>query len=518
MKKITLLLILLSVNAFAQFDSLIFIKYIATNDYVSKNIIAMGDQNDDGYDDFIAYNCSTKSFTLFYGGNPPDTTLNMHFNYEARGRGLAAIDINLDGKKDIILKNQEYLFLVFWGGQNIDTIPDMQFNTPKGASYNFGSYIKNAGDFNGDGFDDLIMYDPYLPNSNEEIGVDYFCSVYPAFDLIPEMVFHGDTLNNIRKGITSFGDLNGDSLQDFLYVGRNVPDSNRYIGIVLGNQQWDTTTIASYYESEHPFIVYSYRVNFINDINKDGKDDLLIQSYGNFYPYYFNQSILYGSIPLDTIPDVGLNTQNVNILNEVSIGDVNGDGFNDFLSLQGFGYPIAKLWLGSNNMNNNNLPIRAWGNSPDFFGGMINKVGDVDGDGVNDFALGTATMTGTCRDGLFVIVKGDTSVKVVGVKNDTDAQPEGFKLLEPYPNPFNPEVKIEFKTGERAIINLTLFDILGREIKRIIIDEEKDAGSYEVEINSSTLNLSSGVYIIKMEAIKESRTVYSSSKKINLIK
>ena len=41
-------------------------------------------------------------------------------------------------------------------------------------------------------------------------------------------------------------------------------------------------------------------------------------------------------------------------------------------------------------MNTHNLPVAVWGDQDDFFAGVIKGVGDVNGDGVNDFCVGTA--------------------------------------------------------------------------------------------------------------------------------
>jgi hypothetical protein len=74
---------------------------------------------------------------------------------------------------------------------------------------------------------------------------------------------------------------------------------------------------------------------------------LLCNDYG-FYPYYFKVVILKGgSFPADTIPDFGLNTQNQNLYpNVTELGDVNGDGFNDFISKTPGPVPNLKLWVG----------------------------------------------------------------------------------------------------------------------------------------------------------------------------
>lgn len=68
MKKLFLLLAIISFNSFAQFDSLIFYKWMRLNfDYT--NIYALGDQNGDGFDDIMLFDCSDKRGYIFLGAD-----------------------------------------------------------------------------------------------------------------------------------------------------------------------------------------------------------------------------------------------------------------------------------------------------------------------------------------------------------------------------------------------------------------------------------------------------------------
>jgi hypothetical protein len=75
--------------------------------------------------------------------------------------------------------------------------------------------------------------------------------------------------------------------------------------------------------------------------------------------------------------------------------------------------------------------------------------------------------------------------------------PEIYSLEQNYPNPFNPSTSIEFKIPENVIVSLKIYDVLGKEVVTLI-NEEKNAGTYEVNFNASAL--SSGVYFYKLEA------------------
>ncbi len=78
--------------------------------------------------------------------------------------------------------------------------------------------------------------------------------------------------------------------------------------------------------------------------------------------------------------------------------------------------------------------------------------------------------------------------------------PLDFSLSQNYPNPFNPTTKIKYTipavgTGNTLSVQLKVYDILGNEIA-ILVNEEKPAGTYEVEFGAK--NLPSGMYFYKL--------------------
>jgi hypothetical protein len=75
--------------------------------------------------------------------------------------------------------------------------------------------------------------------------------------------------------------------------------------------------------------------------------------------------------------------------------------------------------------------------------------------------------------------------------------PNQFELAQNYPNPFNPSTSIQFTVGAKQLVTLKVYDILGNEVATLV-NEEKASGSYEVNFRAS--NLSSGVYLYKLQA------------------
>ena len=70
-----------------------------------------------------------------------------------------------------------------------------------------------------------------------------------------------------------------------------------------------------------------------------------------------------------------------------------------------------------------------------------------------------------------------------------------FELLQNYPNPFNPSTKISWQSPVGSWQTLKIYDLLGNEIATLV-DEYKNAGSYEIEFDGT--GLSSSVYIYQL--------------------
>ena len=88
-------------------------------------------------------------------------------------------------------------------------------------------------------------------------------------------------------------------------------------------------------------------------------------------------------------------------------------------------------------------------------------------------------------------------------------------LKQNYPNPFNPTTTIEFDIPKTAIIKLTLYDILGKEVINVIDTREINSGSYKIGIDLNNFKLSSGIYFYKLIAFeKETNKVSQISKKM----
>jgi len=84
-----------------------------------------------------------------------------------------------------------------------------------------------------------------------------------------------------------------------------------------------------------------------------------------------------------------------------------------------------------------------------------------------------------------------------GISSINNSVPDDFQLNQNYPNPFNPSTKIKFQISKLTVVNLFVYDILGKEVKTIV-NEELQPGTYEAEFDAT--NLTSGIYFYKITA------------------
>jgi photosystem II stability/assembly factor-like uncharacterized protein len=98
---------------------------------------------------------------------------------------------------------------------------------------------------------------------------------------------------------------------------------------------------------------------------------------------------------------------------------------------------------------------------------------------------------------------------VVDVQNHSPSLPSSFRLYQNYPNPFNPTTRIDYDISQSGPVLLTIYDLLGREV-RVLVNEEKKQGNYTVTWdgkNTYGREVSSGVYYYQLRTSFLSQTL-----------
>ena len=89
-------------------------------------------------------------------------------------------------------------------------------------------------------------------------------------------------------------------------------------------------------------------------------------------------------------------------------------------------------------------------------------------------------------------------------------------MSQNYPNPFNPSTTIRYAVPVESKVSISIFNLLGQEITTLVSGVES-AGYHEVQFNG--MNLSSGVYLYRINAISTAGSKeFSSTKKLILLK
>ena len=363
--------------------------------YVSK----AGDVNDDDIDDIIvsATNAeiSGKSNTgcvyVVYGSTSPPPVINVSSPQSA---GIVVC------------------------GKNIDDA--------------LGFSISDIGDFNSDGFSDVIVGAPYYSGDGEyHAGEAYIIlgdSDLPAeidlSDVDSHIIIIRLNQPNAMLGydVSSAGDINNDGFDDvivsansFSVIGRN------YCGrcfIIYGSEnppsEINLDVLGSNYFGVTGKCSYDYlgtNISNAGDVNNDGYDDILLAT---MYNYSNEVYILFGRN--ETFSDIDLGYANPFIktikidyndmeeysaINVSDANDINKDGFGDImislpsLSYEGF-VKNGEVFIlnGSDSLpetinlsNYNKLEIKNYSNGS-FFGSSISAVTDFNGDGFNDAVVG----------------------------------------------------------------------------------------------------------------------------------
>ncbi len=155
-------------------------------------------------------------------------------------------------------------------------------------------------------------------------------------------------------------------------------------------------------------------------------------------------------------------------------------------------------------------------------GGDFEKIGFVQGHGTTTesqsyFFTDESILSGTYQYRLKQ-VDYDGSYEYSNIIEVEVGIPTEFSLEQNYPNPFNPTTIIKFTISDLRFTILKIYDVLGNEVATLI-NEEKEAGIYEVEFDAT--NITSGIYFYRLTAGDPSTSSgqsFTATKKMIILK
>ncbi len=238
---------------------------------------------------------------LFHGGNPVDSVPVFEIPFIGYlPYHISACDYNRDGYRDLIVTtfNTRPLTLkIYLGGPTMDTIPDFTFQAPEQIIGN----LRFVGgdwpvDFNGDGYEEMVAY-AYDMYGGKGAFLIYNSS--PEMDSIPDKIATFYPNETIQGFYITSGDLDGDGRTDltFTLTSPSVPTNFALRRFVFGRSDFSFQDTVSFLDS-----VNILRTNnIIQDINKDGRADLIVRDTKFKYPYWYIMAVSYGSRNIDHI-------------------------------------------------------------------------------------------------------------------------------------------------------------------------------------------------------------------------
>jgi hypothetical protein len=242
-------------------------------------------------------------------------------------------DVNGDGYDDVIIGTAEGSASGYFGSPDgLPTQPEWTVVSDQPDS-GFGMPLAEAGDVDGDGYDDIIVAAPYYEGPADEQGKVYVFHGSPD-GLDGEATWTAqvsETYNSyFGASVASAGDVDDDGYDDILVGGLHHEKTIRlYAGSDEGLKAKSTWS----FSTGTPYIFYLPDPASAGDIDGDGHDDVVVQAYddaGADTTFVF----LGASEGLAATADwTAAHHPESTVVSGQSLtaGDVNGDGFNDLV-------------------------------------------------------------------------------------------------------------------------------------------------------------------------------------------
>ncbi len=490
------------------------------------------------------------------------------------GKTMVSLDFNHDGFDDLAVCAYSFGFqmypnipargkvYIYYGGPGFSssTAPSITLEGTFASGYGIRIWaLHMVGDINGDGFEDLcIRISDYiaggnghyrllffyggtsnLDNPNYSIDFDNdlsYCGVTKLGDVngdgyddlgldtdingllrlsilwggsfTEQMVSVGEGTHSSSRAIIGIGDINNDGFADFT-TGFSNPDPDtgfHLIRLYYGNAQGNTDNPVVMIQTQDPITKVSMP---LGDVNADGYDDFMgYVSNAGMHVWLGGTNISYATPSYNLSPA----WWSSEITPSITYGDFNGDNFDDVVSTSTV-YCSFSVWLGKQMINGTSDFITS--QPYEKFGYSI-ATGDFNADSYDDIAVAAPfeyqpeDPPGT-YNGFVWVYGGNAQLADTTVANDDPSIPELAEQMQVHVSP-NPvplsdssiNVRIDYpKHIGASNASIEIFNIKGQRVASQ--DTMLSSGTMNCDIDLP--NLANGVYLCRVQAGEQSASV-----------
>ena len=432
----------------------------SANGLFGLSVCTAGDINGDGYSDviiggdaFSGGQVNEGRVWVFHGSS---TGLPASANWTAESNKWGAFfghsvstagDVNGDGYSDILVgavgfdngqRNEGKVFL--WYGSSSGVNLGVS-GIPSNAAWSYesnvaddlvGACVSTAGDVNGDGYADVILYAGRLPfglYSLEYVSVYYGGSTglpltpdWKVTDSVPYSYFGSE--------VATAGDINGDGISDviigaFQYSVPNPGEQYEGAAYVYNGSPNGLSTIAANWTADgnQASGTFGRSVSTAGDVNGDGYNDVIVGAYlfdngqtneGRAFVYHGSVNGL--SLTANWTGEINQTGAGFGI-SVSTAGDVNGDGYSDVIvGSANFNNGQANeggafIYYGSSSGLSLSVNHTLEVNQVDAgFGQSVSTAGDINGDGYSDVIVGSQNFdNGESNEGKVFVYFGSSN-------------------------------------------------------------------------------------------------------------